>query len=67
MVRQVNIQMMTLIRRSHLIVASPVAAAGAAWAWCITDAGRHTSHTIHGDPKLGVGGRCVVDYRLLSC
>jgi hypothetical protein len=39
MVRQVNIHMMTLIRRSHLIVRSPVAAAGAAgaaWSLSIT-------------------------------
>jgi hypothetical protein len=38
MVYQLNIQTMPLIRRSHLIVRSPVAAA-AAWIWSITDAG----------------------------
>jgi deazaflavin-dependent oxidoreductase (nitroreductase family) len=31
--------MMPLIRRSHLMVGSPVAATAAAWVWSITDAG----------------------------
>jgi hypothetical protein len=38
MVYQLNIQTMPLIRRSHLIVGSPVAAT-AARIWSITDAG----------------------------
>jgi hypothetical protein len=38
MVYQLNIQTMPLIRRSHLIVTSPVAAF-AAWIWSITSSG----------------------------
>jgi len=43
MVYQLNIQMMPLTRRSHLIVTSPVAAT-AAWIWSITDAGWRPAH-----------------------
>jgi hypothetical protein len=42
-VYQLNIQPMPLIRRSHLIVRSPVAAA-AARIWSITDAGERPAH-----------------------
>ena len=53
MVYQLNIQTMPLIRRSHLIVRSPVAAF-AAWIWSITGANVNVdlAYTMFGRVKI---------------
>jgi hypothetical protein len=49
--RQVNIHILPLIRRSHFIVRFPVASAGAALVWSTTDAVTASHCAVHRMPR----------------